>query len=121
MNGNPSITHHAALIPKRYSKLLDRLQSFDPQLFVGPVPQNVYEQVKHVDEGFIINLGRDELLMVTFTDPIKAYLLSEVASCYWAREQARTPFDRWLDEAIAKENKPAEPMPTETMTEVSHG
>lgn len=105
MNG----TQHAALVPKRYSKLLDRLQSFDPQLLVGPVPQVVFDQVKRLSPGgYMDHLDRDELLVVTFADPIKAYLLSEVANCYWIRD-ASTPFDRWLDAAIAKENHAAEP------------
>lgn len=101
MNG----TQHAALVPKRYSTLLERLQSYDRQLLVGPVPQIVFDQLKHAG-SFMNELDRDELLMVTFTDPIKAYLLSEVAACYWNRDAAPTPFDRWLDAAIAKDTKP---------------
>lgn len=104
MNG----TQHAALVPKCYSTLLERLQSYDPQLIVSQVPQIVFEQLKPAG-GFLNDLDRDELLMVTFTDPIKAYLLSEVATCYWNRDAAPTPFDRWLDASITKEAKPSEP------------
>ena len=108
MNG----TQHAALVPKCYSTLLERLQSYDPQLILGPVPQIVFDLAKtQIGGGYLDHLDRDDLVMVTFTDPIKAYLLSEVATCYWNRDAAPTPFDRWLDAAIAKEAPPAESAP----------